>query len=170
MSLCPKFTQFTQVFYTKFATGSEHDFPKCHCDAWLKHFSSPQSFSFSSCVLKACGEWGRSTRVLLTLHSIPRKELWAPAAIPGAPWELMGTVPSAPAKPGFYLHHAALPHSLSNVWTNWGINSVLMLLGKDWKLSFCQTRIYFQLYLKGAHPNRSGPLSNKVYVNRFNFY
>lgn len=109
-----------------------------------------------------------------TLHSIPRKELlgfrcrsrsW------GAPWELMGTLPLASAKPGFYLHHAALPHSLSNVWTNWGINSVLMLVGKKWKLSFCQTRINFKLYLIGSvsYPKRSGPLSNKVYDNRFNF-
>lgn len=107
------------------------------------------------------------------LLSIPGQErlgFRCDAGSQGAPWELVGTLPSASAKPAFYLHHAALPHSLSNVWTNWGINSALMLVGKKWKLSFCQTRIYFQLYLKGSHPKSSGPLSNKVYDNRFNFY
>lgn len=154
--------------HREFEIGSEHDFPKWHCNAPLrKYFSSSQSFSFSSCVPKACGEWGLSTRVLLTrCTASPGRSSSASAAIPGAGSSLgvMGTLPLASAKPGFYLHHAALPHSLSNVWTNWGINSLLMLVGK------CQTRIYFQLYLKGSHPKRSGPLSIKVYDNGFNFY
>lgn len=161
----------SQVYTGSLRQAANTTFPNGTSNSWLKYFPSSQSFSFSSCVLKPCGEWGMSSGVLLThCTASPGRSCSASAAIPGAPWELMGTLPWAPAKPGFYLHHAALPHSLSNVWTNWGINSVLMLLGKNWKLSFCQTRIYFQLYLKGAQPNRSGPLSNKVYANGFNFY
>lgn len=75
------------------------------------------------------------------------------------------------AQPGFYLHHTALPRSLPTVWTKWGVNLVLMLLGEKRKMNFCQPRMYFQLYLIGSvsYPKRSGPLSSKVYDNRFNF-
>lgn len=79
LSECPKFTQGD-------CDRQEHDFPKWHCNAQLrKHFSSSQSFSFSSCVLKPCGEWGMSTRVFLThcTASLGRSSS-ASAAIPGA--------------------------------------------------------------------------------------
>lgn len=76
---------YVPTLHREFATGSERDFPKCHFNAWLKHFSSSQSFSFSSCVPKPCGEWGMSTRVLLThcTASLGRSSS-ASAAIPGA--------------------------------------------------------------------------------------
>lgn len=75
-----------QVYAGSFPTGSERDFSKWHCNAWLrKYSSSSQSFSFSSCVPKPRGEWGMSTRVLLTHHTAsPGRSSSASAAVPGA--------------------------------------------------------------------------------------
>lgn len=159
-----------QAESTSFLDGNVMPWPR-------KYFlSSVKAFPCSSCVVN--GSWRTSDEgqgALSTQRSIPSQELFSfrcNSRSYWAPWKPTGMLPLASAKPGFYLRHTALPHSLSNVWTNRGINLVLMLVGKKWKMNFCQTGIYFQLYLIGSvsHPKRSGPLSNKVYDNRFNFY
>jgi len=112
-----------------------------------KYFSSSiKAFPFSSCVVNAL--WWMSDEhrgAPSTRRSIPSQELfsrrcnWRSCR---APWKPAGVLPLASAKLGFYLRHTALPHSLSNVWTNRGINLLLMLVGKKWKMNFCQTGIY----------------------------
>lgn len=138
--------------------------------------ASAKALPFSSCVVSAL--WWMSDECQgapSTQHSIPGQELFGfhcNSRNYRAPWKPVGVLPLASVKPGFYLCCTALPHSLYNVWTNQGTRLVLMLAGKKWKMNFCQTRTYFQLYLIGfvSHPKRSGPLSNKVYDNRFSFY
>lgn len=142
-----------------------------------KYFStSIKAFPFTSCVVSAL--WWMSNECQgapSTQHSIPAQELFSfncNSRNYRAPWKPVGVLPLASAKPGFYLCCTALPHSLYNVWTNQGTHLVLMLAVKKWKMNFCQTRTNFQLYLIGSvsHPKKSGPLSNKVYDNRFSFY
>lgn len=149
-------------------------FPNVNVRPWpRKYFSSSlQAFPFPSCAASPSWWMSDGRRVL---QRIPRQELFSSRCdsrscwAPGKP---TGALPLVSAKPGFYLRHTALPHFLSNVWTNRSINLVLMLLGKKWKMNFCQDGIYSQLYLLGSvsHPKRPGPLSNKLYDNRFNFH
>lgn len=186
----------TTFFHTYFTSTSPRqktlsDLPslprefEAESEQWQYNGVSKEMFShlvskplLSSYVLWVlCGGWAMSNEhqgAPSTQRSIPRQELFSSHCNSRsfwAPWKRVGMLPSASAKAGFYLHPTALPHSLSNVWTNWGINLILMLVGKKWEMNFCQPRVYFQLCLIGSvsHPKRSAPLSNKVYDNRLDF-